>query len=234
MMGVYCGGTSGAHLNPAVTLANCVFRGFSWRKLPIYIIAQTLGAMVACLIVYGNNTSAIDLFEGGAGIRTVGLPTSTGGIFATYPLDFLTKGGQFYDEFVGTALLLFCLYALLDDGNIGAGNLTPLGLFIIVYGIGSSFGSNTCYAINPARDFGPRLMTYALGYGSDVWTAGDYYVWVSDMCFDISADVNFHIRFRLLHLSSALSLAGSSTIPLSTLERVLSTRHLWASRVSLR
>ncbi|KAK4083739.1 uncharacterized protein Triagg1_1401 [Trichoderma aggressivum f. europaeum] len=178
MLGVYCAGVSGAHLNPAVTLANCIFRKFPWKKLPVYALAQLLGAMAASLIVYGNYKSAIDVFEGGQGIRTVGLDTSTAGIFSTYPAPFLTKTGQFFDEFIGSSILMFCLYALLDDGNIGAGNLTPLGLFFVIYGIGSCFGSNTGYAINPARDLGPRIMSHAVGYGHQVWTAGDYYFWV--------------------------------------------------------
>lgn len=178
ILGVYCGGVSGAHLNPAVTLANCIFRKFPWKKLPIYAAAQLFGAMVASLIVYGNYKSAIDVFEGGHGIRTIGLNTSTAGIFCTYPAPFLTKSGQFFDEFIGSAILLFCLYALLDDGNMDAGNLTPLGLFFVVYGIGACFGSNTGYAINPARDLGPRIMSNAVGYGYHVWTAGDYYFWV--------------------------------------------------------
>ena len=178
MLGIYSAGVSGAHLNPAVTLANCVFRKFPWKKLPVYVLAQLLGAMVASLIVYGNYKSAIDVYEGGHGVRTVGLSTSTAGIFATYPEPFLTKTGQFFDEFTGSAILLFCLYALQDDGNIGAGNLLPLGLFFVFYGIGACFGSNTGYAVNPARDLGPRIMTWAVGYGRQVWTAGDYYFWV--------------------------------------------------------
>src|SRR5271170_3278729 len=77
MIGVYTAGISGAHLNPAVTLANCVFRKFPWRKFPIYLVAQVLGAMCASAVVYANYKSAIDVFEGGAGIRTVGTPTSS-------------------------------------------------------------------------------------------------------------------------------------------------------------
>jgi aquaglyceroporin related protein len=73
MLGVYVGGKSGAHLNPAVTLANCIYRKFPWRKLPIYTVAQTLGAFCAAAVVYGNYKSAIDQFEGGPGIRTVRL-----------------------------------------------------------------------------------------------------------------------------------------------------------------
>jgi aquaglyceroporin related protein len=137
MLGVYCSGISGAHLNPAVTLANCVFRKFPWRKFPIYMLAQILGAMTAAAVVYGNYKSAIDVFEGGAGIRTVGLETSTAGIFCTYPAPFMTKTGQFFSEFIASTLLMFLIYALKDDGNIGAGNLTPLGLFFIIFGIGA-------------------------------------------------------------------------------------------------
>ena len=179
MLGVYCSGISGAHLNPAVTLANCIFRKFPWRKFPVYMLAQVLGAMAAAAVVYGNYKSAIDVFEGGPGIRTVGLETSSAGIFCTYPAAFMTKTGQFFSEFIASTLLMFLIYALKDDGNIGAGPLTPLGLFFIIFGIGACFGWETGYAINLARDFGPRLVSYMLGYGHEVWSAGGYYFWVS-------------------------------------------------------
>lgn len=87
MLGVYVGGKSGAHLNPAVTLANCVFRKHPWRKFPIYFMAQLLGAMLAAAVVYGNYRSAIDNFEG-YNVRTVATatnPNGTAGIFCTYP-----------------------------------------------------------------------------------------------------------------------------------------------------
>jgi len=178
MLGVYTGGISGAHLNPAVTFANCVFRKFPWRKFPGYLIAQTLGAMCAAGVVYANYKSAIDVFEGGPHIRTVGLNTSTAGIFCTYPASFMTRTGMFFSEFIASTILMFCIYALKDDGNLGAGNLTPLGLFFVIFGIGACFGWETGYAINLARDFGPRLMSYFLGYGHGVWSAGGYYFWI--------------------------------------------------------
>ncbi|KAK8202196.1 glycerol channel [Zalaria obscura] len=180
MLGVYSSGISGAHINPAVTFANCVFRKFPWRKFPIYMLAQVLGAMCASGVVYANYKSAIDTFEGGVGIRTVpGYSTNaSAGIFCTYPAAFMTKTGQFFSEFIASTLLMFLIYALKDDGNIGAGNLTPLGLFFIIFGIGACFGWETGYAINLARDFGPRLMSYFLGYGHHVWAAGNYYFWV--------------------------------------------------------
>jgi hypothetical protein len=75
----------------------------------------------------------------------------------------MTKTGQFFSEFIASAMLMFLIYALKDDGNIGAGALTPLGLFFVIFGIGACFGWETGYAINLARDFGPRLMSYFLG-----------------------------------------------------------------------
>jgi len=179
-LGVYVGGVSGAHLNPAVTLANCVFRKHPWKKFFPYAIAQVLGCSCASLVVYANYKSAIDVFEGGAGIRTVPgySATATAGIFCTYPAAFLTKTGQFFSEIVASTILMICIYALQDNGNIGAGNLTPLALFFVIFGIGACFGWETGYAINLARDFGPRLMSYFVGYGSNVWKAGNYYFWV--------------------------------------------------------
>ncbi|KAK9234839.1 aquaporin-3 [Lipomyces kononenkoae] len=182
MLGVYTAGASGAHLNPAVTLANCVFRKFPWRKFPIYVLAQLLGAFCASGIVYANYKSAIDVYEGGAHIRTVPgySDTATAGIFCTYPAAFMTRTGQFFSEFIASTLLMFCIFALQGDSRLGtgAGNLTPLGLFFVIFGIGACFGWETGYAINLARDFGPRLMSFCLGYGKEVWTASNYYFWI--------------------------------------------------------
>ena len=179
MLGVYVSGISGSHINPAVTFAFCLFRRHPWRKFPIYTLAQTLGAFLASGIVYANYKSAIDLFEGGPGIRTVGLDTSSAVIFCTYSAPFMTTTGQFFSEFIATALLMFLIFALLDPQNKPAREFLPLALFFIIFGIGACFGWETGYAINMARDFGPRLMSYFLGYGNEVWSAGNYYFWVS-------------------------------------------------------
>jgi aquaglyceroporin related protein len=172
MLGVYASGISGGHINPAVTFANCIFRAFPWRKFPIYMLAQILGAMAGAAVVYGNYKSANDAFEGGVGIRTVGGANSSAGIFATYPAPFMTRTGMFFSEFIASTLLMFLIYAIKDDRNMGARNLTPLALFFIIFGIGACFGWETGYAINLARDCGPRLTTYMIGYGNEVWSAG--------------------------------------------------------------
>jgi aquaglyceroporin related protein len=163
-----------------VTFANCVYRKFPWRKFPVYMLAQTLGAMTGAAIVYANYKSAIDAYEGGPHIRTVPghSETATAGIFCTYPASFMTKTGQFFSEFIASAILMFMIFAIKDDKNLGAGPLVPLALFFVIFGIGACFGWETGYAMNLARDFGPRLVSYMIGYGHDVWAAGDYYFWV--------------------------------------------------------
>lgn len=116
----YASGISGAHINPAVTFANCVFRGFPWRKFPIYAVAQILGAFCASGVVYANYKSAIDVFEGGPNIRTVPgySDHASAGIFCTYPADFMTTTGQFFSEFIASSVLMFCIYALKDGGQM--------------------------------------------------------------------------------------------------------------------
>lgn len=177
MLGVYVGKKSGGHLNPAVTLANCVYRGMPWRKFPIYFIGQLLGAMAAAFILYGNYMSAIDNFEG-KGIRTVSGPNATAGIFCTYPAEFMTRTGMFFSEFICSSLLQLVIFALADPANGAAGPFMPLALFFLIFGIGACWGWETGYAINLARDFGPRLVSYIVGYGPEVWSAGGYYFWV--------------------------------------------------------
>lgn len=131
-------------------------------------------------MIYGNYKSAIDQYEGGTNIRTVPgySDTATAGVFCTYPQPFLTTTGMFFSEFIASAMLVLVIFALKDDANLGAGNLVPLGLFFLIFGLGATLGWETGYAINLARDFGPRLFTYFVGYGHEVWSAGNYYFWV--------------------------------------------------------
>ncbi|KAL5606792.1 hypothetical protein BROUX41_003172 [Berkeleyomyces rouxiae] len=176
--GIFAGGKSGAHLNPAVTLALAVFRQFSWRKVPGYIAAQMLGGFVGALLMYANYVSAIDNFEGGHGVRTVGGATSTAGLWCTYPQPFLNKAGQMFSEALASAVLMAGILAVTDRGNIGGAVALPMAVGLLVFAIGLCFGWETGYAINMARDFMPRLASYMVGYGTRVWSAGNYYFWV--------------------------------------------------------
>jgi glycerol uptake facilitator protein len=179
------GGVSGAHINPAVTLAFAARRGFPWRKVPGYIAAQMVGAFLGALLVYIVYKASIDSFERANHI-TRGDPSSvpTFAIFATFPAKYFGNWiGPFIDQIVGTAFLVAFVFALVDEVNQPVkANLAPLAVGLVVVAIGLSFGANAGYAINPARDFGPRLLAWIAGWGK-VAIPGDYgnisgYLWV--------------------------------------------------------
>ncbi|KAJ8700792.1 hypothetical protein PTI98_003784 [Pleurotus ostreatus] len=175
-MGVYVsGGISGGHINPAVTLALATWRGFPWKKVPVYIFAQLMGGVVGAAITYANYFHAIDIFEGGPGIRTI----KTASLFSTYAADYMTNVSAFFDEFLGTAVLMLVVLAMTDKQNTPPPpGLAPLVLFMLVLGIGVALGVQTGYAINPARDLGPRILTSMVGYGKAVYTfRNQYWLW---------------------------------------------------------
>jgi len=178
MIGVYASaGVSGAHLNPAVTIALAVTRGFSWSKVGPYIGAQLAGAFVAAAVVFLTYHEAFNAYD--LGVRQVAGGQATAGIFATYPQPFLSVFGGFVDQVVGTALLMAGIMAVTDQRNSAPpGWMTPVLVAGIVIAIGVSFGFNAGYAINPARDLGPRLFTAMAGWGGQVFTAGGGWWWV--------------------------------------------------------
>ncbi|KAL0066887.1 hypothetical protein AAF712_006082 [Marasmius tenuissimus] len=168
-------GISGAHLNPAVTIALATFRGFSWKKVPGYCFAQLMGGLVGAGIIYANYIHAIDIFEGGREIRTL----KTAGLFSTYALDYMTTVSCFFSEFMASAVLLIGVFSFIDKKNHPAPpGLLPLPLFILILGIGACLGMQTGYAINPARDLGPRILTSMVGYGTAVYSfRNQYWLW---------------------------------------------------------
>lgn len=178
MMGCYVSaGVTGAHLNPAVTLALAVHRRFPWAKVGPYIAAQMVGALVASTLVFLAYHDALNAFD--SGVRHVTGDLGTAGIWATYPQGFLSIGSGFLNEALGTALLIGVILGITDSRNSPAPNgLAPVLVGLLVMAIGMAFGWNTGYAINPARDFGPRLFTFLAGWGGEVFTAGNGWWWV--------------------------------------------------------
>ncbi|MEU8028700.1 MIP family channel protein [Streptomyces sp. NPDC049099] len=169
VFGVYVGGgVSGAHLNPAVTLAMAVRRGFSWAKVLPYWFSQVVGALTGAALVYLVYHQAIHAFDAAAtGPKVNGHTNATFSIFATFPAPYFHGGywGPLVDQIVGTAFLLMLIAAVIDLRNQAVkANLGPLVVGFVVAAIGMSYGANAGYAINPARDFGPRLFTYAAGW----------------------------------------------------------------------
>jgi MIP family channel proteins len=176
-MGIYvAGGVTGAHLNPAVTLALAMRRGFAWSKVVPYSFAQVAGAFTGAATAFFVYREAFTAFDGGT--RMVLGEKGTAGIFSTYPQPFLSIPGGLVDQIVGTALLMLVISAIGDARNNTIGNLGPIAVGFLVMVIGMSFGFNAGYAINPARDLGPRLFTAVAGWGPGVFRAANYWFWV--------------------------------------------------------
>jgi MIP family channel proteins len=178
MMGILvAGGVTGAHLNPAVTISNAVHRAFPWGKVVPYCLSQIAGAFCGAATAFFIYHEAFTAFD--KGVRQVSGELGTAGIFATYPAPYLSTFGGFVDQFIGTMMLLLVISAIGDARNNPAlGNLGPVAVGLLVVVIGASMGMNAGYAINPARDLGPRLFTFVAGWGAEVFRAGNYYFWV--------------------------------------------------------
>jgi glycerol uptake facilitator protein len=172
VFGVYiAGGVSGAHINPAVTLAFAVRRRFPWAKVLPYWAAQVIGAFAAAALVYAVYHDAINAFNAAQipPVTNRSDSLSTFSIFATFPAQYFGNGvwGPLVDQIVGTAILLVLISALIDARNQAPrANLAPFLVGLVVVAIGLTYGTNAGYAINPARDFGPRLLTFFEGWGN--------------------------------------------------------------------
>lgn len=185
MMGVYATlGVSGGHLNPAVTVAMAAVGKLDYKKIPAYLIGQYTGAFLGAAVVFATYYEKISVLE------VEGLTMSTAGIFATYPSPDISQVTGFLDQVVGTGLLLFCVRGITDDKNAKVpAFFQPFLIGLVVVNIGTAFGFNCGYAINPARDLGPRLFTLIAGYGTDTFSANSYWFYVPIVATHIGAIV---------------------------------------------
>jgi glycerol uptake facilitator protein len=173
---VYCVGQfSGAHINPAVTIAFAATGQFEWALVPGYIIAQFLGAFVGAVLVY------LAYLVHWAETEDEGLKL---GVFCTAPAIYNTPANV-VTEIIGTFVLVFGVSGIVANaGAVPAGaaaviasGINPLLIGLLVLGIGLSLGGPTGYAINPARDLGPRIAHAVLpiaGKGGNDWG----YAWI--------------------------------------------------------
>jgi glycerol uptake facilitator protein len=174
--GIYLSGKiSGAHLNPAVTIGLAATGRFPWSKVGYYIVAQVIGAFLGAAIVYAVVYTRMRVM-----VPVGDFPAEFVGIFATSPYvpneTFFSLSG-FVDQVVGTALLLALILAVGDQNNTPAGsNLSPLIVGLIVVAVGMCFGGMHGYAINPARDFGPRLFTFVANFADSGFANGNFIV----------------------------------------------------------
>jgi glycerol uptake facilitator protein len=180
IMGIYvAGGISGAHINPAVTLSLAWRREFPWGKVAPYALAQVIGAFVAALIIRWNYYEAFNKFDSGK-------TNKSQVVFNTYPnnnspdMPNISQLGALRDQIIGTAILVMLVFAIIDTRNTAPqANLAPFIIGLVVVGIGMVLGAAAGYAINPARDLGPRLAAWVSGWHSPFADQrGDFYAWV--------------------------------------------------------
>jgi len=152
-VGVYISAdVSGAHINPAVTLALAIAGKFDWSLVPGYMAAQVLGAMFGTSLVWLTYKKQYDATTDGEALRAT---------FCTSPA-IRSPFWNFMTEAIGTFVLVFAVFFIaggdFSGQAISLGSLDALPVALLVMGIGFSLGGPTGYAINPARDFGPRIM----------------------------------------------------------------------------
>lgn len=165
---------SGGHLSPAVSIALWLFGNFERHKVIPYIIAQMAGAFCAAALVYALYYNLfIDFEQANHMVRGSVESLQLAGIFSTYPNAHISVVQAFFVETTITAILLCLILALTDDGNgIPRGPLAPLLIGILIAVIGASMGPLTGFALNPARDFGPKVFAFLAGWGKVAFTGG--------------------------------------------------------------
>ena len=160
------GSVSGAHINPAVTIGLAVSGQFPWADVPAYIVAQMIGAFLGATAVWLQYSDHFDATDD---------PASKLGVFSTGPaIPNVMK--NLYSEILGTFILVLGVLYIASP-EVGLGALDALPVALLVFGIGMSLGGTTGYAINPARDLGPRIAHAILpikGKGGSNWQ----YAWV--------------------------------------------------------
>lgn len=206
-LGVACaiyltGGASGAHLNPAVTIAFAVTRGFPKRKILPYIAAQVAGACAAAVLVYTLYSQNFIAWETANNVvRGSAESKALAGIFCTFAQPFLSTVKACLVETCITALFMFLIMGVTDPKNPSA---PGAGMAALIIGagvaiIGGSFGALTGFALNPARDFGPRIFIYLAGWGDVAFPGPSGYFWVPIIGPTIGAVIGAVGYQKLIH-----------------------------------
>lgn len=149
-----------------------MFRGLPWKKVPIYILAQISGATLGALCIYGLYNNPIKSFDPDQ-------TQATAAYFTTFPASFIEPPGAriigTYNEILATMILALVVFAINDSSNTPPPDgMAPLILMWLVTGIGATLGWQTAYAVNQARDLGPRIALSIVGYRG-LWTYNAWY-----------------------------------------------------------
>jgi len=174
------GGVSGGHLNPAVTLAMAAIKNIKLCQVPVYMSGQYLGAFLASLVLWGEYADLITMVELNK-TNTTSYSSATQGIFASYPffeLKQVTTLSLAMDQMLGTAMLLIIILAVTDKENMKMeSSMVPISIGLGLTAIHLSFGLTAGAAINPARDFAPRLLSLIAGWDQPFKAAQSWF-WI--------------------------------------------------------
>ncbi|GAA5833262.1 hypothetical protein JCM11251_005188 [Rhodosporidiobolus azoricus] len=226
MASIYiAGGISGGHTNPSVTLVLALFRGFPWKLVPRYILAQVAGAFCGALIIYGNYSRAIGEYDGEKTIVATATANASAPLFITLPAKQV--GGTvegFCQEILASGILTVAVLALGDENNAppGAG-LGAIVLGFVVVAIGMSNGWISGYAINSARDLGPRLALWVLGYGIKLWHHDDWWWLTGAICGPIVGSIAGALAYDICIFTgpgSPVNYSGREIVEASGLPRM--------------
>lgn len=172
---------SGAHINPAVTLALAFYRGFPWEKVLPYILAQIGGTFTAAASVYALYYSGFLQYETSNNIvRGTAESQQLASIFSTYPAPYLNYLQAALIEVTITAVLIAAIFSFIDEKNSFAPPkaLFPMAVGMVIAILGGAFGSLTGFAMNPARDFGPKVFSALVGWGPLAFPGVKGYFWI--------------------------------------------------------
>ncbi|RUS26386.1 aquaporin-like protein [Jimgerdemannia flammicorona] len=168
---------SGGHTSPAITICFAIFKGFPWRRVPGYFVAQVIGAFLGAGFVWLNFYSTISNIDGGIHTITGLTKTGTSAIFVALPASYVSVGYQIWVEFFSDALFTFLVWMFIDTKSPAfIPSIAPIliGLIIAVVAMSTSLEG---IVLNPARDLGPRIFA-AIVYGPGVFTGGNYFFWI--------------------------------------------------------
>jgi glycerol uptake facilitator protein len=166
-VGILASYSSGAHLNPAVSIAQLILGNITFAAFLVYVAAQMVGAIIGAVVVWLAYKQHFDEEPD---------PATKLGVFSTGPA-IRNYGWNLVTEIIGTFVLVFTIIAITNGASPNLGPLGGLAVALLVVGIGASLGGPTGYAINPARDLGPRIAHAFLpikGKGGSDWS----YAWV--------------------------------------------------------
>lgn len=186
MFGIYLASfNSQAHLNPCVSLCFYLFdKSMTLTQLVIHSLAQLVGSFLAASVVYGIYYDKIHLLKD---------DKTASSIFATYKANDVSTACAFFTEFLGTGLLVSGIFAILTNSKTK--DHAPVFIGILLSSIVLAFGYQTAFALNPARDLGPRIFTACVGYDSFVYV--DHYWWIP-LVADYLGAIVFTYLFKIL------------------------------------